>query len=140
MTTLEWMKKNINTKGTKTFQSVMVSDGVLYSYGYHYPLATIINGKGYINDRGYSVTTSKHISWAWSALGYSNCYHAPLPKTSRYYEPNPSFTRESIILSASKEYDRLQAEMDAKKRKDTRVYEWLQVQRDRMTATIDSFK
>lgn len=39
----------------------------LYSYGYHYPLAKFI---GYdtilINDTGYSVTTSKHISLARS--------------------------------------------------------------------------
>jgi hypothetical protein len=45
----------------------------LYSYGHHYLLAEFItNSKGeqavYINNKGYSVTTSKHISWAVNGL------------------------------------------------------------------------
>lgn len=36
----------------------------LYSYGYHYPLAIIQDSYILINDRGYSVTTSKHIGIA----------------------------------------------------------------------------
>lgn len=36
---------------------------VIYSYGYHYELARFIDDKTvFINDEGYSVTTSKHIS------------------------------------------------------------------------------
>lgn len=52
-----------------------------YSYGYHYELGRLVEYKGMtvalINTRGYSVTTSKHISSAFSAashlvsLGYS---------------------------------------------------------------------
>lgn len=44
---------------------------VLYSYGHHYELARFIDKNTVlINDRGYSVTTSKHISIATYALNH----------------------------------------------------------------------
>jgi len=47
----------------------------LYSYGAHWPLAAWINGRFHINDARYSVTTSKHRSFAISGvvkeLGFS---------------------------------------------------------------------
>ena len=44
-------------------------DGVtLYSYGAHWPLAKWIDGKFHVNDARYSVTTSKHRSFAISGV------------------------------------------------------------------------
>jgi hypothetical protein len=42
-----------------------------FSYGSHYPLLFKINGIWFVNDAGYSATTSKHISWAFSYADYS---------------------------------------------------------------------
>lgn len=52
--------------------NVFFKDDIIYSYGYHYELAKFFNGKNneiaiLINDRGYSNTTSKHISYITQA-------------------------------------------------------------------------
>jgi mevalonate kinase len=45
--------------------SMFFESNILFSYGYHYPLATFIEPETVlINDTGYSVTTSKHIGIA----------------------------------------------------------------------------
>jgi len=68
MTTLEFMRKHKGTSGkTRYCSSVMLGiDGVFYSYGYHYPLLFEVGGLWFVNDRGYSSSTSKHIGWARS--------------------------------------------------------------------------
>ena len=52
-----------------------------YSYGRHYTLGILVKVKGHtvavINDRGYSVTTAKHIGIAWDASS-----HLPRIKSS----------------------------------------------------------
>lgn len=104
------------------------SDGdvIVYSYGRHYPLAKIINGKGYVNNRGYSMTTSKHIGWAFSALhellGYENVIGVPL-------KPGLSLTLDGIQASAWAEYHRIINEMNSKKRTNTWVYQNLERQK-----------
>ncbi len=54
--------------------NVFFSGKDCYSYGYHYKLGSIMTFKGVklamINNSGYSVTTSKHISWASSAVSH----------------------------------------------------------------------
>lgn len=51
----------INTH--KRAYNMFIENNTIYSYGYHYPLATHINNDiVLINDEGYSNTTSKHIS------------------------------------------------------------------------------
>lgn len=44
--------------------SLFFEGNILYSYGYHYPLAIVNENYILINDIGYSVTTSKHIAIA----------------------------------------------------------------------------
>jgi hypothetical protein len=56
----------------KRCSSVIFSSGVLYSYGYHYPLMWTVKSRDgrdvlFVNTRGYSVTTAKHINWAFRA-------------------------------------------------------------------------
>lgn len=59
---------------------VFSEDGILYDFGYHYPLAIItdiiIDGKILvcINVSGYSVTTAKHIGYARYAFNSSHAY------------------------------------------------------------------
>ncbi len=45
--------------------NIIVADGMLCSYGLHYPLLIDLGGGlRAVNSQGYSVTTSKHISYA----------------------------------------------------------------------------
>ena len=55
------------SEGRNASRSIFFNQNRIYSYGYHYLLAEFIEGKKgeeaiLINDTGYSVTTSKHIS------------------------------------------------------------------------------
>lgn len=45
-------------------------NGVLYSYGYHYPLLFKVNWIRFVNTRGYSSTTRRHIGMAWLEAEY----------------------------------------------------------------------
>lgn len=57
-------------------RNLYVDNGVLYSYGPHYPMAKKYNclqGAAYrevilVNSNGYSVTTAKHTSWLFSSM------------------------------------------------------------------------
>ena len=52
-----------NSKPAK-HRNLFYDSGTLYSYGYHYPLAFIVNGIVFVNTTGYSTTTARHISLA----------------------------------------------------------------------------
>lgn len=60
-----WTKQSQSEARCK---NVFFVGDTVYSYGYHYELGRIVTFNGIkvalINDSGYSVTTSKHISWA----------------------------------------------------------------------------
>ena len=80
MTTAEFIKKTYNTTNDKwgkhgydRWCSSVKTDkhGTVYSYGSHYPLAFHVAGLDFINEQGYSNTTSKHIGWARAALNYN---------------------------------------------------------------------
>lgn len=54
--------------------NVFFEGNKIYSYGYHYELGRLVDFKGklvaVINDKGYSVTTNKHINAAWQAVSH----------------------------------------------------------------------
>lgn len=134
MTTRQFIAKTINTTSYNSRQCSSVftdNRGVVFSYGWHYPLAAVINGKGYVNNAGYSVTTAKHINWAFSALhdlGYE-VHGVPLSNGN-------SLTQLQVHESALRELKRLEAVMSTKKRKDTNVYQDLERQATNMTEAI----
>lgn len=141
MTTRDFIYKALSGTTKKDMCSSVFSvkrypdePAIVYSYGYHYPLATIINGKGFVNNRGYSVTTAKHINWAFDAVssivGYNNTYGVPLTDGN-------GLTLSEIKSSAKREYDRLKLLMDSKKRKDTAVYADLERQADKMADVLE---
>ena len=53
-----------NQTREKTVSRLWFDGKHLYSYGSHYPLLIKYRDKWLVNDRGYSVTTSKHIGMA----------------------------------------------------------------------------
>lgn len=56
--------------------NLFIDNNIIYSYGYHYPLAIKINGSWFINDAGYSTTTAKHISIAKHYGNYAFAYRS----------------------------------------------------------------
>lgn len=73
---------------------------VVYSYGEHYPLMVKFGDTWIVNDRGYSVTTSKHISLARQYADYSACFLSA--RGSWGYNPTVS-TKEKIIEAINEE-------------------------------------
>ena len=93
--------------------SVFYSDGMLYSYGRHYPLLTPIqkpSGEVLLvcNARGYSVTTSKHISWCWRDADI-------------YVHGVTTNSLDGVKFQLESELSAKQTEYDSKKRKDTKI-------------------
>lgn len=79
---------------------------VLYSYGYHFPIAKIEGGICYFTTRGYSVSTAKHINLAESALkGYKKIY-CPVPGNSResfkYWENDLKGLERELLTARDK--------------------------------------
>ena len=57
-----WQAFNEQKQSYGRTQNIFFEHGIVYSYGYHYPLAYILKGgEVLINDKGWSNTTSKHI-------------------------------------------------------------------------------
>lgn len=136
MTTADFIKKTYNTNndkwsdkyGTERWCSSVMTDknGIVYSYGKHYPLAFRVMGNDYINEAGYSSTTSKHIGWAKRALGYDNYIGVSLNRdevqviASEYTSPEHKL--DTIRTALEREIKELIELRDSKKRKDTAVY------------------
>lgn len=129
MTTLDWMTKQYSKPGdVKYFGSIMRDNrGNLYSYGSHYPLLFKAGDLNIVNTASYSVSTTRHSSWAMSVVGYSNYVGIDLPRDFRLYtwQSDDKLLKE-LHVALIQQRQAKQAEMDAKKRKDTNVYRWLE--------------
>lgn len=63
--------------GRSSNGNVYFESGVLYSYGKHFPIALEYGDKYLFTNDSYSVTTSKHVSQARSALRHRDCIELP---------------------------------------------------------------
>ena len=142
MTTAQFIAKTFNTRNDKwgrygyerRCSSVFTDrDGNVYSYGYHYPLLFTIEGLTFINTTGYSSTTIRHIAWAKRAVGYSyigvELNGARLP-----------ITLDDIEAKLGAKVVELHSEMQAKKRKDTQVYKYLEQEYEQTLADYNRVK
>lgn len=121
MRTVEWIAKNAGKADgrIKQFNSVVKDEnGVIYSYGWHYPLLFKVKGLWFVNNAGYSVTTSRHISWAHQAVEYK-AYKVIVPGEHRYGIEGA----EQVENWLADEMTELILEMSKKKRKNTGVYQ-----------------
>jgi len=121
MTTAQFIAKTFDTPSDRERRCSSVFtdyDGTVYSYGYHYPLLFKVEGVTFINNRGYSNTTAKHINWAWQAV---NCQAIAihLPSWVRYPKELKLDDIRKMLLT---EHTLITDQMLAKKRKDTQVY------------------
>lgn len=138
MTTREFISKTYNTPATRerNCSSVFTDyQGVVYSYGYHYPLAFNVRGMDFINTAGYSNTTAKHINWAFQALpadAISVQLHRDEARVIAGGVASDHEKLEAIKNALTRELDILKAQMLAKKRKDTMIYRNLKQNFDRV--------
>lgn len=146
MTTQEFIKRQFgNSDGKdKSLSSVWKSgEGNIYSYGRHYPLLFTIDGVDFVNSTGYSNTTAKHINWAKAASNYTaievwldgcNLYTWNNPENSdkvpsllrlAEYGMTPEILKalkKAILRDLTNEIADIRDRMDAKTRKDTKIY------------------
>lgn len=90
------------TRGRAPKRKVFFEDNVLYSYGYHYPMAAIHGDIALINSRGYSKTTAKHTSHARDALIHLNPIDVP-----RVRDPKDPSNAEHLIFEIVEAYSAL---------------------------------
>jgi hypothetical protein len=91
----------------------------IYSYGHHFPIARRVNENFYlITQRGYSVSTSRHISYTRRAIpGYANTF----PVADR---PDSSFEtiREEKMSKAQEMLDGMEVKSPAKTYENARSF------------------
>jgi hypothetical protein len=132
MTSQDFIEREFqNADGREKTHSSIYKDGngQIYSYGTHYPLLFTVEGRTFVNTAGYSNTTAKHISWAWSAVNYDAVaveldYNARGVIASSYAPESEKLSE--VVRCLRKKRQSIVNEMTSKKRQDTQVYKWLE--------------
>lgn len=111
MTNYDFVQRHstLTNEREKRHGSLYYNDGVLYSYGYHYPLLFKIDGKYFVNTAWYSRTTSKHIGYAKRFADYEVKLHNVRGKP----------TKEQVLQSLENERTQNQEAIHALKRRGT---------------------
>lgn len=142
MTTRDFIAKTYDTPATKErFCSSVYTgyDGTVYSYGRHYPLAFHLRGLDFVNNRGYSNTTAKHINWAQSAIGYGNYINVKLWRKDidefNAFGATEDDKLKVVLTALEREIHELKDLADSKKRKNTAVY--YSIERDLHNARVN---
>ena len=116
--------------------NIFFERATVYSYGYHYPLGIIATNKkgekaAIINNQGYSVTTSKHISEARQAVKHYSVFLCPNTETARCIASAVNYSEfERIGLACSEAIERRIGDYytllcsDTKKRKAATLEKW----------------
>lgn len=157
MTSKEFIDKEFNNNNDKSrcFQSIYKDKyGQIYSYEHHYPLMFKIGNLTFRNNRGYSTTTRKHIGWCqrdymidvkllgcnqytWS--NYENNDKVPYMLNDRVY--NNKYTDKKVLKAIlndlNTEFKDIKSQMDSKKRKNTKVYKWLEYNFNKLDNNIN---
>ena len=116
--------------------NVFFEGAAIYSYDYHYPLGFFATNKkgekaAIINNAGYSVTTSKHIQWARSAVSHYKTFLLPNTEAikacvnaAKWEQPERIVNglSEAITHSANRYNSRLRS--DTVKRKAATLDKW----------------
>lgn len=148
----KWIEKAFYGKTRARNNSLIKDDNNnVYSYGIHYPLLFRVGDKVLLNDIGYSNSTSKHIDYA--AQVDSNAIRVKLyPEREGYgsgythigrllwYSDEERLSDEQImdevVGGMQHHLSDLVDKMEAKKRKDTQVYRYLEHQFDNIASAI----
>ena len=105
------------------------SNGTMYSYGYHYPLLFKVNGLTFVNTRGYSNTTSKHINYCRPYARY---------QVELYRDETGSYSieYESVLYNLEEELKDINDDIAELKRHNTQKEARLLSERARVSNTI----
>lgn len=136
MTSADFIRKyhGVNDGRERTLSSIYKdSKGNIYSYGPHYPLLFTIDGLDFVNSRGYSSTTGKHIAWAHRATDYT-AISVELNRGERLFWPD--MTLDIIIERLTATRQEIQDELNKKVRKDTQVAQSLMDRIERINDSI----
>lgn len=140
MTTRDFLIKNLGYESFKARQCSNVfvdNNGVAYSYGWHYPLAKVFSDDlAVVNTASYSVSTSRHSVWAFSALYLRGIRAIGIPMT----EGDSVVSLEQCLTSAKRELDRIKAVMATKTRQNTDVYRYLEYDRTKMIMAVTALQ
>lgn len=132
MTSKDFISNNFGIRSDRERQCSSVfadHDGNIYSYGYHYPLLFEVNGLKFVNTRGYSNTTSRHIHWAKQAE--RGAIEVELNSNDRL-----PLTLGTVSERLHGMYGALRGEMASTKRKDTAKYADMQRRLDAIELSI----
>lgn len=140
MTSRDFIRKQFdNSDGKEKFLSSIMKDGDgnIYSYGRHYPLLFKLEGLTFVNTRGYSATTGRHIAWAKQAADYQAI--SVKLKRDDYLR---TLTLATVELRLVEQYDAIKSQMDGKKRIGwhgavTQVYQRLEYDLARVNDSIN---
>lgn len=75
--------------------SLFIEDFIIYSYGYHYPMAKHYGTITLINENSYSATTSKQRSLLTRELSYNNIIYVP-DVLCENHETNVKYLEEQV--------------------------------------------
>lgn len=115
MTTREFMRSRQGHNPSREVWCSSVkqsTNGDFYSYGSHYPLLFKVGSLWFVNDNGYSSSTSKHICWARPFANHS----VELPNNQQYGTPKIEYVLECL----NSELKRLKDELN-KHRNGTQI-------------------
>lgn len=142
MKTVDFIRRTYRTGNTERQCSSVITDseGVVYSYGRHYPLLIGVAELDFVNTSGYSNTTNRHINWAKQAVDYE--YIAvELYGDDRHVVAsafNDDGVRLKVIMEAlTRMQQKLIEEIDKKKRTTTAIYRDLQTRLERVTGDLN---
>ena len=94
--------------GHNSGHNVFYEGDILYSYGYHYPLAIRVSVNKYlVNCSGYSNSTARHTNHFYDAVSYSDCIQVPTSAMQAW--KNGDFTQFQIEGVAYWNRERLNA-------------------------------
>lgn len=133
MTTQEFIAKNLGNTPSKTKHHASVmqdTNGQFYSYGLHYPLLFKIDNQWFVNVRGYSNTTTKHINHAHAA-----CPQA-IPVVLSGSDRLP-LTLDDVKMRLNQQLYSIRDDIQTKKHKNTQVYKDLFHQFNRVSGAIN---
>jgi hypothetical protein len=139
MTTAEFIEKAFyNETKKRSCSSVFIESGIVYSYGYHYPLLFKVADHTFINTAGYSATTARHIYWARQAVNHEATEVELSRLDSRIINSGIYSDRdrlERLLQATAGMVARATEARDAKKRKDTWVYQRLTAKLEKAQAS-----
>src|SRR5687768_2307948 len=83
--------------GRNSNGNIYFEGATIYSYGRHFPMATIEGNDVFLTKKTYSNSTAKHLNKTWSAISHKNiihCFEVPLK-----YNNNKPLNKQELFTT-----------------------------------------